>query len=169
VRQSRSEDICSGSALFPHEGGGNDFLRSSRQYLSPVEPPPSIRAHRHYRSASSWGSVRSERGGLGGGSQRLSPYPSPNVSPAPHYSDLPDVFDPSAAPIIVSKQNVATVRTHNRRKQEATFTCPVPGCGFHAFFQLEGAIRSHNEEKPFLCKWPGCGKGYTNSLRGWMR
>ncbi|KAJ7873173.1 hypothetical protein B0H13DRAFT_2280151 [Mycena leptocephala] len=132
--QSCSEDIRSGSALFPYEGGENDFLRSSNQYLSPVEPPPSISGHRYYRSASSGGSVRSERGGLGGGSQRPSPYPSPNVSPAPRYSDLP-----SAAPI-VSKQKVTTVRTskasHNRRKQEATFICLVPGCG--STFMLAG-------------------------------
>ncbi|KAJ7813832.1 hypothetical protein B0H13DRAFT_1665137, partial [Mycena leptocephala] len=67
----------------------------------------------------------------------------------------------------VSKQNVTTVRTtkvlHNRRKQEATFICPVPGCGstFTRSFNLKGHIRSHNEEKPFLCKSPGCGKRYT--------
>ncbi|KAJ7036284.1 hypothetical protein C8F04DRAFT_954021 [Mycena alexandri] len=70
-------------------------------------------------------------------------------------------------PIQVSKQNVTTIRTskasHNRRKQEATFVCPVPGCGstFTRSFNLKGHIRSHNEEKPFLCKWPGCGKGFA--------
>ncbi|KAJ7024791.1 hypothetical protein C8F04DRAFT_968574 [Mycena alexandri] len=69
--------------------------------------------------------------------------------------------------IQVSKQNVTTIRTskasHNRRKQEATFVCPVPGCGstFTRSFNLKGHIRSHNEEKPFLCKWPGCGKGFA--------
>ncbi|KAF7336940.1 Calcineurin responsive transcriptional factor [Mycena venus] len=153
-----------------------DFMRGN-QFLSPVEPPPSIRGHRHYRSVSSGGSVRSERGGsrdLGGGSNwgsaassaRPSPYPSPNVSPSPHYTDLPP-DDPTSAPIVVSKQNVTTVRTskasHNRRKQEATFMCPVPGCGstFTRSFNLKGHIRSHNEEKPFLCKWPGCGKGFA--------
>ncbi|KAJ7873175.1 hypothetical protein B0H13DRAFT_1633603, partial [Mycena leptocephala] len=84
----------------------------------------------------------------------------------------------------VSKQNVTTVPTskasHNWRKQEATFICPVPGCGstFTRVFNLKGHIRSHNEEKPFLCK---CGKGFTRKqdckrheqlhtqLRGWMR
>ncbi|KAF8126851.1 hypothetical protein K438DRAFT_1646954 [Mycena galopus ATCC 62051] len=68
---------------------------------------------------------------------------------------------------LVSKQNVTTVRTskasHNRRKQETTFVCPVPGCGstFMRSFNLKGHIRSHNAEKPFLCKWPGCGKGFV--------
>ncbi|KAJ6507784.1 krueppel-like factor 16 [Mycena vitilis] len=180
VRQSRSEDIRSGSHLFPPDGG-SDFMRGGggNQFLSPVDgPPPSIRGHRHYRSASSGGSARSERGHtMGGGgsnwsaasSQRPSPYPSPNVSPAAHYSDLPPDADinPSGGPILVSKQNVTTVRTskasHNRRKQEATFICPVPGCGstFTRSFNLKGHIRSHNEEKPFLCKWPGCGKGFA--------
>ncbi|KAF7374415.1 Calcineurin responsive transcriptional factor [Mycena sanguinolenta] len=169
VRQTRSEDMRSGSTLFPPD---NDFMRNNNQFLSPIEPPPSIRGAKHYRSASG-GSLRSERGGLGGGSQwsgasstRPSPYPSPNVSPSPHYSELPDVGD-GAPPLVVSKQNVTTVRTikasHNRRKQEATFICPVPGCGstFTRSFNLKGHIRSHNEEKPFLCKWPGCGKGFA--------
>ncbi|KAF8176634.1 hypothetical protein K438DRAFT_1607369, partial [Mycena galopus ATCC 62051] len=67
----------------------------------------------------------------------------------------------------VSKQNVTTVCTpkasRNRRKQEATFVCPVLGCRstFTRSFKLKGHIRSHNEEKPFLCKWPGCGKGFA--------
>ncbi|KAF5382231.1 hypothetical protein D9615_004268 [Tricholomella constricta] len=67
----------------------------------------------------------------------------------------------------VSKPNVTTGRTanasHKRRKQDATFVCPVPGCGstFTRSFNLKGHIRSHNEEKPFQCHWPGCGKGFA--------
>ncbi|KAH7871602.1 uncharacterized protein C8R40DRAFT_1054386 [Lentinula edodes] len=70
-------------------------------------------------------------------------------------------------PLVVSKPTVTTGRTkaasHNRRKQEATFVCPVPGCGstFTRSFNLKGHIRSHNEEKPFLCHWPGCNKGFA--------
>lgn len=47
-------------------------------------------------------------------------------------------------PLVVSKPNVTTGRTakasHNRRKQEATFVCPVPGCGstFTRSFNLKG-------------------------------
>ncbi|KAF5367183.1 hypothetical protein D9758_003899 [Tetrapyrgos nigripes] len=73
----------------------------------------------------------------------------------------------TSVPLVVSKQNVTTGRTakasHNRRKQEATFVCPVPGCGstFTRSFNLKGHIRSHNEEKPFLCHWPGCNKGFA--------
>ncbi|TRM64278.1 hypothetical protein BD626DRAFT_400640 [Schizophyllum amplum] len=69
--------------------------------------------------------------------------------------------------VSVAKPNVTTGRTanasHRRRKQEATFKCPVPGCGstFTRSFNLKGHIRSHNEEKPFRCHWPGCGKGFA--------
>jgi uncharacterized Zn-finger protein len=103
------------------------------------------------------------------------------VSPSPHYTDLPDpnssfgpsnsstpfsnVFaDPNSPPIGISKQNVTTLHTnkasHNQRKQEATFVCPVPHCGitFTRSFNLKRHIRSHTEEKPFICKSPECGK-----------
>ncbi|KAF8442207.1 hypothetical protein L210DRAFT_3611695 [Boletus edulis BED1] len=67
----------------------------------------------------------------------------------------------------VSKQTVTSERTagasHRRRKQDANFLCPVPGCGstFTRSFNLKGHMRSHNEERPFQCKWPGCGKGFA--------
>jgi len=51
----------------------------------------------------------------------------------------------------------------NRRRAEANFVCPVPGCGstFTRHFNLRGHMRSHNEERPFKCKWPGCEKGFA--------
>ncbi|KAF7336859.1 Calcineurin responsive transcriptional factor [Mycena venus] len=49
-------------------------------------------------------------GGAAASSARPSPYLSPNVSLSPHYTDLPP-DDPTSAPIVVSKQNVTTVRT----------------------------------------------------------
>ncbi|TFK18183.1 hypothetical protein FA15DRAFT_710095 [Coprinopsis marcescibilis] len=67
----------------------------------------------------------------------------------------------------LSKPNVTTLRTatasHRRRKNEAGFVCPFPGCGstFTRSFNLKGHIRSHREEKPFVCHWPGCGKGFA--------
>ncbi|KAL4258254.1 C2H2-type domain-containing protein [Pleurotus pulmonarius] len=79
----------------------------------------------------------------------------------------PSVPSGVQVPVVVSKPNVTTGRTanasHKRRKQEATFVCPVPGCGstFTRSFNLKGHIRSHNEEKPFQCHWPGCGKGFA--------
>ncbi|KAF9648721.1 hypothetical protein BDM02DRAFT_3081668, partial [Thelephora ganbajun] len=69
----------------------------------------------------------------------------------------------------VSKPNVTTTATaeasERRRKTDANFACPVPGCGstFTRHFNLKGHMRSHNEEKPFQCKWPGCGKGFARA------
>ena len=57
----------------------------------------------------------------------------------------PDRLDPHH-PIVVSKPNVTTGRTANasqkRRKQDATFICPVPGCGstFTRSFNLKGNV-----------------------------
>ncbi|KAJ6512759.1 hypothetical protein C8R45DRAFT_812833 [Mycena sanguinolenta] len=87
-------------------------------------------------------------------------------SPSILKAELPD-FGDRAPSLVVAEQNVTTVRmikaSHNQRNQEATFICPVPGCGstFTRSFNLKRHIRSHNEEKPFLCKWPGCGKGFA--------
>ncbi|KAF8222070.1 hypothetical protein L208DRAFT_1324445 [Tricholoma matsutake] len=137
----------------------------------------SLGGGQHYRRASS--STRSERGtswdrGDSVPTNRASPYPTPNASPRLKYHDLQrEEFDfnngQGQAPSIasVSKPNVTTGRTanasHKRRKQEATFVCPVQGCGstFTRSFNLKGHIRSHNEEKPFQCHWPGCGKGFA--------
>ncbi|KAG2086597.1 uncharacterized protein F5147DRAFT_588459 [Suillus discolor] len=79
----------------------------------------------------------------------------------------PDPAQPMASQISVTKQTVTSERTagasHRRRKQDANFLCPVPGCGstFTRSFNLKGHMRSHNEERPFQCKWPGCGKGFA--------
>ncbi|KAG1736506.1 hypothetical protein EDB19DRAFT_1637681 [Suillus lakei] len=79
----------------------------------------------------------------------------------------PDPAQAIASQISVTKQTVTSERTagasHRRRKQDANFLCPVPGCGstFTRSFNLKGHMRSHNEERPFQCKWPGCGKGFA--------
>ncbi|KZV86216.1 hypothetical protein EXIGLDRAFT_622206 [Exidia glandulosa HHB12029] len=67
----------------------------------------------------------------------------------------------------VEKQHVTTSATQaasaSRRRNDACFKCPVPGCGstFTRRFNLRGHLRSHTEERPFLCEWPGCGKGFA--------
>jgi len=99
-------------------------------------------------------------GGMGMGLQQPQPGHMLNMDPMYPKQEM-DVS------IQVSKPQVTTGRTanasHKRRKQEATFICPVPGCGstFTRSFNLKGHIRSHNEEKPFQCHWPGCGKGFA--------
>lgn len=152
--------------LSPGMTGGNGSSRSAMrvpelphhqhsQSLSSVQG-----VHGHYRRASS--GTRSERGtswdrGESVPSNRASPYPTPNASPRLRFGDLPprDEFDfggsgSGGAPqpiLTVSKPNVTTGRTanasHKRRKQEATFVCPVQGCGstFTRSFNLKGVLR----------------------------
>ncbi|GLB34412.1 putative zinc finger, C2H2 type [Lyophyllum shimeji] len=78
--------------------------------------------------------------------------------------------------VSVSKPNVTTGRTANasqrRRKQEATFVCPVPGCGstFTRSFNLKGHgfarqhdckrhEQLHKNYRAFNCE--GCGKQFA--------
>lgn len=103
----------------------------------------------------------------GASSSRPSPYPSPSASPRYRADELPgpglttgrqapvlqhDMHDMNIGAgrgmevgAVVSKPNVTTGRTANasriRRKQEANFMCPVPGCGstFTRSFNLKGA------------------------------
>lgn len=125
-----------------------------------------------------------------------SPYPS---HAAPRQTTLPPLSSltrgggsalspaglPRLPPILqVEKQQVTTSATQaasaSRRRNEAHFVCPVPGCGstFTRRFNLRGGrsarvsslmaltlraghLRSHTAERPFLCEWPGCNKGFA--------
>ncbi|KAJ4477468.1 krueppel-like factor 16 [Lentinula aciculospora] len=72
----------------------------------------------------------------------------PLPTPANTGKQMPSVVavGGSNVSLVVSKPNVTTGRTakasHNRRKQEATFVCPIPGCGstFTRSFNLKGAL-----------------------------
>ncbi|KAJ7188015.1 hypothetical protein C8R46DRAFT_933719 [Mycena filopes] len=75
---------------------------------------------------------------------------------------------PRLPPILqVEKQQVTTSATQaasaSRRRNEAHFVCPVPGCGstFTRRFNLRGHLRSHTEERPYVCTWPNCKKGFA--------
>ncbi|VDC06959.1 unnamed protein product [Peniophora sp. CBMAI 1063] len=67
----------------------------------------------------------------------------------------------------IKRDTVTTTATQaasaNRRRNEAHFLCPVPGCGstFTRRFNLRGHMRSHLEERPFVCEWPGCNKSFA--------
>ncbi|XP_006460810.1 hypothetical protein AGABI2DRAFT_192406 [Agaricus bisporus var. bisporus H97] len=85
---------------------------------------------------------------------------------ANHYPSSQGV--PRLPPILqVEKQQVTTSATQlasaSRRRNEAHFVCPVPGCGstFTRRFNLRGHLRSHTEERPYVCDWPGCKKGFA--------
>jgi hypothetical protein len=154
-RLSRSEDMT--SSLFYPPSSQQEFI--NRQFLYPQETVPSIRGHNRRASSGSRGVGDGTWSALS--SNRASPYPSPSASPRVRYEDLPSVPltgrqpsmlhpDPpqsnNSALIIVSKQTVTSERTagasHRRRKQDANFVCPVPGCGstFTRSFNLKGAL-----------------------------
>ncbi|KAI9572296.1 hypothetical protein HD554DRAFT_2004405, partial [Boletus coccyginus] len=67
----------------------------------------------------------------------------------------------------VEKKQVTTSATQaasaSRRRNEAHFICPVPGCGstFTRRFNLRGHLRSHTEERPYVCEYPDCKKGFA--------
>ena len=91
------------------------------------------------------GSVHHERQASMGSSVRPSPYPSPSGSPALVPQGLPTSSDPTMNPWAkVERQQVTTPATakasEGRRKGEASFVCPVPGCGstFTRHFNLKG-------------------------------
>ena len=167
-RLSRSEDMT-GSILYP-PSSQQEFI--NRQFLYPQETVPSIRGHHSHSRRASSGS----RGGGDGSwsalsSNRPSPYPSPSASPRVRYEDLPNVALTGRPPsmlrpeppqpnnngqVVVSKQTVTSERTagasHRRRKQDANFLCPVPGCGstFTRSFNLKGACSTRT------CRFTTC-------------
>ncbi|KAF8839468.1 hypothetical protein BDN67DRAFT_969944 [Paxillus ammoniavirescens] len=83
-----------------------------------------------------------------------------------HYASSSGV--PRLPPILqVEKKQVTTSATQaasaSRRRNEAHFICPVPGCGstFTRRFNLRGHLRSHTEERPYVCEYPDCKKGFA--------
>ena len=157
-RQSRSEDVRHSPAMLFPDTAHQDFM--NRQFLHPQEGMPARGGLGHHRRASS--GSRGDGSWSGASSTRPSPYPSPSASPRYNQDELPNVtmsgrqppmlqHDLQALPqrmeqagAVVSKPNVTTGRTANasriRRKQEANFMCPVPGCGstFTRSFNLKG-------------------------------
>ncbi|CCO27087.1 Transcriptional regulator CRZ1 OS=Saccharomyces cerevisiae (strain ATCC 204508 / S288c) GN=CRZ1 PE=1 SV=1 [Rhizoctonia solani AG-1 IB] len=107
--------------------------------------------------------------------QPMVPSTSTSASPPPQYIATGQPADgtewgdvPRLPPILqVEKQHVTTTATQaasaSRRRNDAQFKCPVPGCGstFTRRFNLRGHLRSHTEERPFVCEWPGCTKGFA--------
>lgn len=159
-RSSRSEDFRSASPFQPPE-----FLAPQAAYgqntgygyggpiraqdLMGTNMPSSIGPTRHARRLSS-GSPYPERPGSVS-SARPSPYPSPNGSPSHNQQGLPpsgmqdgELGSDGNPWAKVERQQVTTPATakasEGRRKGEASFVCPVPGCGstFTRHFNLKG-------------------------------
>ncbi|KAG8934781.1 hypothetical protein FRC01_000462, partial [Tulasnella sp. 417] len=175
-RSVKSEDFTSLRTPRLVPTSSTEFIRSvtaADGSLAPIDP----------RSPPLGGPGPQRRRGSGSGHERNSslsslratPYqrPSPHTSPggSPHHSPTggsqPLPADQQATYMRVERPLVTTPATKtasaNRRRAEASFTCPVPGCGstFTRHFNLRGHLRSHNEERPFKCKWPGCEKGFA--------
>jgi hypothetical protein len=159
-RQSRSEDMRHSNAMLYPDTSHQEFM--NRQFLHPQESLP-VRGHHRRASSGS----RGDGSWSNASSTRPSPYPSPSASPRYNQDELPNVGLPGRQPpllqheihdlgnslsrgmesaTMVSKPNVTTGRTANasriRRKQEANFMCPVPGCGstFTRSFNLKGNV-----------------------------
>ncbi|KAJ7594289.1 hypothetical protein C8J56DRAFT_926385 [Mycena floridula] len=101
-------------------------------------------------SASPSPEASSSQGGAG-----ANHYPSSNGVPR-----LPPILQVEKVTVTTSATQLASA---SRRRNEANFVCPVPGCGstFTRRFNLRGHLRSHTEERPYICEWPGCKKGFA--------
>ncbi|KAG9316257.1 hypothetical protein JVU11DRAFT_2285 [Chiua virens] len=98
--------------------------------------------------------------------QALASSSAPPPDASGHYPSSSGV--PRLPPILqVEKKQVTTSATQaasaSRRRNEAHFICPVPGCGstFTRRFNLRGHLRSHTEERPYVCEYPDCKKGFA--------
>jgi hypothetical protein len=175
LRRARSDGGRSAGHRYPRS---EDFVPAgtpdygAQQFLAPdAGLEPAGARGMHHRRASSGSRVAREHfiGGPAstyGGSARSSPYPSPSVSPRGGGYDmpLPDVHlagnrrqdaeahaGGAAEPVV--KQNVTTHATkqasQGRRKVDASFQCPVPGCGstFTRHFNLKGELLPRCERR----------------------
>lgn len=92
----------------------------------------------------------------------LQPGAGPSTDPyeLPAVTRLPPIQQVERHQVTTSATQTASA---NRRRNEANFHCPVPGCGstFTRRFNLKGHLRSHTSERPFACEWPGCGKAFA--------
>lgn len=182
------------SRPYPYELHQNRILYPQPSASSSVQMPPPGRVSPQQFAASSSNPTELYIQAQQQSSQP--PLPSP-PSPTPdqggavqggaganHYPSSSGV--PRLPPILqVEKQQVTTSATQlasaSRRRNEAHFVCPVPGCGstFTRRFNLRGTfcdahlsftdandvaaghLRSHTEERPYVCEWPGCKKGFA--------
>ncbi|KAJ7703014.1 hypothetical protein B0H17DRAFT_1041265 [Mycena rosella] len=135
----------------PHHPGPQETTPKDEQYYQPTAAELYSRAQQQQSSPSSPG----PDGSMAPAGPGINHYPSSNGVPR-----LPPILQ-------VEKQQVTTSATQlasaSRRRNEAHFICPVPGCGstFTRRFNLRGHLRSHTEERPYICEWPNCKKGFA--------
>lgn len=144
-RNARSDDFGRGGMYLVDSQ--QDLLRSITTpdgSLAPSDPRILGSPGVHRRNSSRG----HERGSSLSSSARPSPYPSPSASPR-HLNEMLPGGVPLDLGGAVSRPHVTTPATANasssRRKSEANFVCPVPGCGstFTRHFNLKGAYSCH--------------------------
>lgn len=143
--------------------------------MSGSQPHPDLKQESFYTptSAELYSHAQVLASGVGEGSA------STHYSSAPSITRLPPILQVEKKQVTTSATQAASA---SRRRNEAHFACPVPGCGstFTRRFNLRGVcsqhmsklvispfslpaghLRSHTEERPYVCEYPDCKKGFA--------
>jgi uncharacterized Zn-finger protein len=140
-----------------HFSFGSNTSNSSTTSASPL---PHFRGTVGYDAAGNLVQYSSDVfGGMSGGAEDAAQ--SPSASSAA--SATSSMLGAPAVPVVTSQATQAA--SASRRKSEALFACPIPGCGstFTRQYNLRGHLRSHADERPYKCDWPGCDKSFARS------
>ena len=165
TRSARSEDYAMGLGDSPASQ-----ITSADGHLVPPGSASSSGSHRAHpykpgrQRRLSNASSRSVSSAGSGSRQRYSNTASPKYSALTGEGSPSDgaLDSPLNAQVTTAKTQAASA---SRRKADANFVCPFPGCGstFTRALNLKGHIRSHNDEKPFLCGFPGCDRAFARA------
>ncbi|KAG2079221.1 hypothetical protein BDR04DRAFT_997178 [Suillus decipiens] len=124
--------------------------------IPPIQPQPELKQESYYTptSAELYTHAQVLASGAGEGSASAH-YTSPTA-----ITRLPPILQVEKKQVTTSATQAASA---SRRRNEAHFACPVPGCGstFTRRFNLRGHLRSHTEERPYVCEYPDCKKGFA--------
>lgn len=140
-----------------HFSFGSNTSNSSATSASPL---PHFRGTVGYDAAGNLVQYSSDMfGEMDGGAEDAAQSPSASSAASAASSML------GAPPVPVVTSQATQAASASRRKSEALFACPIPGCGstFTRQYNLRGHLRSHADERPYKCDWPGCDKSFARS------